>query len=104
MPRFDVYANPDSSEKKQIPFFLDVQNGHLDGLSTRVVVPLWSAELLPVRAEGLHPEFEVAGQRVVMDTPSIAAVPAAILRRVVDNLAAQQLSVQNALDTLFGSY
>jgi hypothetical protein len=39
-----------------------------------------------------------------MDTPALGAAPTTGLRRAVDNLAAQQLVIQNALDTLFGSY
>lgn len=104
MARFDVYTNPDADEQKLIPFFLDVQNDHVKGLQTRVVVPLWNAGMLPIRAENLNPEFDVAGQRVVMDTASLGAAPASALRRAVQNLAAQQLAIQDALDTLFGSY
>jgi toxin CcdB len=104
MARFDVYPNPDASEKKLIPFFLDVQNDHVNGLQTRVVVPLWRSELLPIRVENLNPEFEVAGQAVVMDTPAMGAVPLAALRRSVQNLGSHQLAIQDAIDTLFGSY
>lgn len=104
MARFDVYANPDSTERKLIPFYLDVQNDHIKGIQTRVVVPLWKSGLLPVRAEDLNPEFEVAGQSVVMDTPALGAAPPAAFHRAIDNLAAHQLAIQNALDTLFGSY
>lgn len=102
--RFDVYANPDSAERKLIPFYLDVQNDHVKGIQTRVVVPLWKSGLLPSRAENLNPEFEVAGQFVVMDTPALGAVPTAALHRTVGNLASRQLAIQDALDTLFGSY
>ncbi len=104
MARFDVYANPDSTERKLIPFFLDVQNDHVKGIQTRVVVPMWKSGLLPARAEDLNPEFEVAGQRVVMDTPALGAVPVSALHRAIDNIAAQQLVIQSALDTLFGSH
>jgi toxin CcdB len=104
MARFDVYPNPDASEKKLIPFFLDVQNDHVKGLQTRVVVPLWRSALLPIRVENLNPEFEVAGQAVVMDTPAMGAVPLAALRRSVQNLGSHQLAIQDAIDTLFGSY
>lgn len=104
MARFDVYANPDKQESRLIPFYLDVQSDHVKGLQTRVVVPLWKSELLVDRSENLHPEFDLAGQRVVMDTPAIGAVPAAVFKRPVANLGAQQLIIQDALDTLFGSY
>lgn len=104
MARFDVYANPDTVERKLIPFFLDVQNNHVKGLQTRVVVPLWKSGMLPIPVENLNPQLEVAGQQVVMDTPAIGAVPIAALRKAMENLASQQLSIQDALDTLFGSY
>ena len=104
MARFDVYANPDKQESRLIPFFLDVKSDHVKGLQTRVVVPLWKSELLADRSENLNPEFDLASQRAVMDTPAIGAVPATVFKRPAANLGAQQLIVQDALDTLFGSY
>jgi toxin CcdB len=102
--RFDVYGNPDPAERKAIPFFLDLQNEFLDGLETRVMVPLWSAQAFKGRLRNLHPEFEVDGKRVVMDTSAIAALPVGELRRPLASLAGQRLLIQDALDTLFGSY
>lgn len=104
MARFDVYANPDASERAFIPFFLDVQNDYIQGLETRVVVPLWNGDTLSRKVADLNPELEVAGQRVVMDTPALGAVPGALLKQAVDNLTSQQLAIQNALDTLFGGF
>ena len=100
--RFDVYANPDATEAERIPFFLDVQNDHIQGLKTRIVAPLWAQARLAVPMEDLNPTFTVAGQTVVMDTPALGAVPAVVLRRPVANLASDQLAIQNALDALFG--
>lgn len=104
MARFDVYANPDPHEAQRLPYFLDVQNSHLQALATRVVVPLWHAAQLPLRASELNPVVEFQGQPLVMDTASLAAVPLAALRRAVGNLSDQQLTLQNALDALFGAY
>lgn len=104
MARFDIFANPDAREAQRIPFFLDVQNSHLSALATRVLVPLWHATHLPLRANELNPVLEFQGQSLVMDTASLAAVPMTALRRPVDNLADQQLAIQNALDALFGAY
>lgn len=104
MARFDVYTNPDSDSRALIPFFLDVQNDHIAGLQTRVVVPLWNAEALSSRLADLNPELEVAGQRVVMDTPTLAAVPIALLKHKVGSLSSMQMSIQNALETLFGGF
>lgn len=104
MPRFDVYANPDKTERKRIPYFLDVQNDHLGALQTRVVVPLWDAGHLTNPVTVLNPAFELQGASVVMDTAALGAIPLSVLRRPVDNLAPHQLAIQNALDTLFGGY
>lgn len=104
MARFDVYGNPDSVERKLIPYFLDLQNDHLEGLHTRVVVPLWSAYAFKAPLRRLNPDFEVDGKKVVMDTATIAAIPTNELRRPVANLAAHRLLIQDALDALFGSY
>ncbi len=104
MARFDVYPNSTIKERSLIPYFLDVQNDHIQGLQTRILVPLWNAKVLPLRVADLNPEFEIEGHRVVMDTPSLGAVPVSALKPAVDNLAPQQLVIQNALDVLFGGF
>lgn len=104
MARFDVYVNPDPNERKVVPYLLDVQNDYLHGLETRVVIPLRSANLIQLRAKGLNHELEVTGKAVVMETAAIGAIPIGELRRPVVNLSRDQLTIQNALDTLFGSH
>jgi toxin CcdB len=34
MARFDVYANPEASERKHTPYLLDVQNDYIDAPAT----------------------------------------------------------------------
>ena len=46
MSRFDVYANPDRQQSKQIPFYIDVQSDHIKGIETRMVAALWNADFL----------------------------------------------------------
>jgi toxin CcdB len=104
VPRFDVYANPDKPESKRIPYYLDVQSDHIKGMETRIVIPLWNASHFFERTENLHPEFEIAGQPVVMDTPALGAVPRSVFRQPVANLKSQQMPIQDALDALFGAY
>jgi toxin CcdB len=84
MARFDVYANPDASE--------------------RAFIPLWDGDSLSSKVADLNPEFEIAGRRVVMDTPALGAIPAAILKQAVGNLTSKQLAIQNALNTLLGGF
>lgn len=104
MARFDVYPNPDPHEARVVPYFLDVQNDHITGFKTRVLVPLWHSDLLPAKFIELNPVFEVLGKPVVMDTPALGAITISSLRSPVANLAAHQFSIQNALDTLFGGH
>jgi toxin CcdB len=102
--RFDVYANPVAAERRQIPYFVDVQNEFIDALSTRVVIPLRSEPAFGTRARNLNPVLVVQGVNVVLDTAAVGAVPLAELRKRVASLSEQRALVQEALDTLFGAY
>jgi len=104
LARFDVYSNPDTGDRKLVPYMLDVQNDFLGGLETRVVVPLWSPTAFRSGLRNLNPLLNVEGKQVIMDAAAIGAIPSGDLRRPVTNLASQQLEIVNALDTLFGSY
>lgn len=104
MPRFDVYQHPDADLRRTTPFLLDVQNNHINGLATRVVVPLRAANRVGLPMRDLNPVFEVGGRKVVLDTAALAAVPAAELKQLVGSLAAHGSSVVAALDVLFGAY
>lgn len=104
MAHFDVYANPDRSERKHTPFVLDLQNTFLDMLDTFVAVPLRTAALMPVRIDQIHPVVNVTGQEVVIDTPMMATFPKRGLGQPVANLRESQFEIQAALDALLGEY
>ena len=104
MARFDVYANPEASERKLTPYFMDLQNNHIDHLATRVVVPLRREAAFGPRARNLNPLFAVGSDNVVMDTAALGAVPGSELRKPVAHLGVHRAEVQEALDTLFGAY
>ena len=50
MAQFDVYRNPNPATAAAIPYLLDVQSDLLQGLLTRVVVPLAKPALLSNKA------------------------------------------------------
>ncbi|MBL8353081.1 MAG: CcdB family protein [Burkholderiaceae bacterium] len=104
MARFDVFRNPDAGERPQTPYLLEVQNDYIDGLDTRVVIPLRTEALFGPRARDLNPLLQVAGDAVVLDTATLGAVPVAALRGPVLRLEAGRNDVLAALDTLFGAY
>lgn len=104
MARFDVYANPEAAERGLTPYLVDVQNDYIDGLATRVVVPLRPARAFGARAERLHPLVQVHGEDMVLDTAAMGAVPRSELRTPIGSLKAFQADIQSALDALFGAY
>jgi toxin CcdB len=104
MARYDVYANPESSERKHTPYLLDVQNDYIDALTTRVVVPLRTEAAFGPRARNLNPSFVVSANTVVLDSAALGAIPLSELRKPVASLRDERPAIQEALDTLFGAY
>lgn len=102
MARYDVFANPDTGS--DAIFLLDVQSGLLDGLETRMVVPLLRAISYPKPARRLHPIFSVAGENVVMATHLMASVHRGELTNRVGNLADEHDRILEALDLLFQGF
>jgi toxin CcdB len=103
--RFEVFRNS-GRHAENAPFLLDVQSDLLEGLDTRVVIPLrrrdrFPAQQIPVR---LMPTFNVEGIACFMETPKLAAVPTRILKTPVASLADQQMIITDALDFLFQGY
>ncbi|MBS0199719.1 MAG: CcdB family protein [Proteobacteria bacterium] len=95
--QFTVYRNVGN---KRVPFLLDVQSDLIDGLKTRVVVPLIAASHVQVTASRLMPILEVAGEQWVMDTTLLAGVPRSILGKPVADLSHQRAAIMSALDML----
>lgn len=75
MAQFDVYRNSDPATNEVYPFFVDVQNGLLGSLKSRVVIPLipYSQQdyLIPVN---LCPRVEVRNQTFLLMTQLISSV------------------------------
>lgn len=105
MARFDVYRNP-SAGAADSPYLLDVQAELLDGLETRVVIPLrrrdrLASERVPV---DLIPGLEIEGILCLVETPKLAAVPVRVLRSPVCSVADRRDDIVRALDFLFQGY
>lgn len=105
MARFDVYANP-GSHATTTPYLLDVQSDLLDGLDSRVVIPLRRVEHFPkVKLfMRLTPVLSVAGEDLLLETPKMGAVPLRVLKSPVNSLADRQTEITAALDFLFQGY
>jgi len=105
MARFDVYANP-GAHASTTPFLLDVQSELLDGLDTRMVIPLRSmAQFAKVKLPThLIPVLTIEGQEFLLETPKMGAVPQRILKSPVTSLIDDQAQITAALDFLFHGY
>lgn len=102
MVRFDVYRNELANSSKRFPYFLTVQSDLLQDLVTCVIVPLGRPAIVGGRlVQTLAPELDVGGERYVMYTPELAAVPTTMLRKRVANLEVQRDTILRALDFLF---
>ncbi len=81
MARFDVYANS-GSHAATTPYLLDVQSDLLNGLDSRLVIPLRNLKnfpnvKLPVR---LTPIITIDGEQFLLETPKMGAVPQRVLK------------------------
>ena len=98
MPRFDVHRGEGE------PLLLDCQTDLLDGINSRLMVPLYRADRIERKVPRLNPVFNVAGHDMIMLTQSMGAVPIKRIGTCVDSLAAEQDAIMNAIDMLLSGY
>lgn len=101
MAQFDVHRNPNTASAATIPFLLNVQSDLLNGLTTRVVVPLARPSTLDKPAHFLSPVLEIEGEKLVMLTPEMAGIPVKRLGQVVAAVADRRADIIRALDVVF---
>lgn len=104
MAQLDVYENPNPASREEIPYLLDVQTGLLEGLASRVVVPLVKASTMGKAAQHLNPRFTVEQTEVIMSTAELAGIPTRLLGQKVGSLADRRSEIIAALDFLFSGY
>ncbi|MCL9981909.1 MAG: CcdB family protein [Erythrobacter sp.] len=95
MARFDVYQL-----KRGGALVVDCQADLLDGLKTRVVVPLIAENAAPKPARTLNPVFVLGGERYVLMTQFLSAIEVRELGQKVDSLESEGAVVLGALDFL----
>ena len=80
---------------------VDVQADLLDGLNTRVVVPLLLETEAPKPANRLNPVFLIEARRHVLLPQFMAAVPLAELGQRAGSLALERDRIKPAVDMVF---
>jgi len=101
MAQFDVYRNPNPETNIQIPYLLDLQADLLELLNTRVVAPLHTQASISAPIRHLNPILEVGGQKLVLSTAELAAVPVGALGEQVGNAKDYRDDVIASLDFVF---
>lgn len=101
MAQFDVYRNASPDTAVVIPYLLEVQADLLEGLATRVVVPLYRQDVIPRPIDHLHPVFVFLGEKLVLSTAELAGIPRAMLGEPVGSLSEHRADIVAALDFVF---
>lgn len=94
-----MYRNPEGDG-----YLVDLQADLLEHLDTRIVAPLIPLDRAPQPAATLNPVVDVAGERVVMATQFMPAVPATMLRSPVARIDAHRTEITAAADLLFQGF
>ncbi len=94
MPQFDIYPFDGG-------FLLDVQSDILDGLETRMVVPLLPLAAMAKAARRLNPIFLIGDRRYVMAPQFMASVPISDLTNLAGSLAYEHFTIKAAIDMVF---
>ena len=101
MGQFTLYENQNSGSKESYPYFVDVQNDLLDGLNTRLVIPLTPLKNMGDSSIGsLCPEVDFDGNQLVLLTHQMTSVPISALKSDVGSLEHLRDEIIAAIDFL----
>lgn len=101
MTQFTVYRNKNPRSRATFPYLLDVQSDLLDGLQTRVVIPLTKAAALTRKPVAhLMPLVPFDGDTYVLMTPQLAGITRNELGPRAGNLTEHRDTIVAAMDFL----
>jgi toxin CcdB len=100
MAQYDVFTNPSGNATDGIPYVVVVQSDLLDGLATRLTMPLAVLDIAKKVPTALCPVILVKGQRLHALAHYAAPLPAKALKRPVENVASQASALVSALDAV----
>ena len=100
MAQYDVFSNPSRSAADGIPYVVVIQSDLLDALATRLTLPLAELDMAVKVPTALCPIIVVKGKRLHALAHYAAPLPARLLKRPVDNVAAQASALVSAMDAV----
>ncbi|NRB42282.1 MAG: CcdB family protein [Pseudomonadales bacterium] len=99
MAQFDVYKNPSRNTKKAYPYIVDIQHELISDIATRMVIPLGRLNHFKnEQMQGLTPDIEYEGEKLLLLTPQIASIPARQLKDPVGSLSHFRDEIISSLD------
>ena len=104
MAQYDVFHNPSVTGKDGIPYVVVVQSDLLDSLTTRMTIPLALLNFAGKVPTTLCPSITVKGQRFHALAHYAAPLPAKLLRKPLDNVAAQASALVSAVDAVLSGF
>ncbi|MBV1876759.1 MAG: CcdB family protein [Pseudomonadales bacterium] len=101
MEQFDVYINTDKDTNKTYPYFVDIQNGLLDTLNSRVVIPLTPANQSDKSyPSNLCPTIKIENKNYALLTHQLTSVSANFLKKNEGSLRTSRDKIVGAIDFL----
>ncbi len=99
MPQFDVYINPSKNTRAAFPYIVDIQNPVISDIATRIVIPLGRVkDFKNEKMQGLTPELNYDGEKLLLLTPQIASMPSKLLKTPVGSLSHFRDEIIAAMD------
>ena len=99
MAQFDVYKNDNIRTNKVYPYILDIQNSIISDIGTRIVIPLGRfSDFKSLAMSKLTPEIYFQGEKYLLLTPQIAAIPSSLLKKSVGSLGHLRDEIIASLD------
>ena len=101
MAQFQLYTNKDTRSSAVYPYFIDVQNDLLNGLNTRMVIPLTPLTQLDNLAPSrLCPSIHLPAGDFVILTQQMTSVPSKVLSEPIADLSTFRNDIIAAVDFL----
>jgi toxin CcdB len=101
--QFDIVENSNPATRAQYRYLLILQHDRTSSFRVRIAAPLveWTSALGSSR---VHPAVEIEGQRFVVLTEHLAAIPQTVFGKTVGSAETQRYEIIAALDLLFTGF
>ena len=105
MEQFGLYVNQDKDTSKAYPYFVDVQNDLLQGLKSRIVIPIIAAEKSKSARSNVYPQnlcpiVEIGRKKYVLMTHQMTSVSVQMLKSDAGSLSKYSDEIVAAIDFL----